>query len=140
MGGYSHHSKSGKRNIIARFQKVKEDLEVYKPGSVLIESGMTIPLEALLPVPSRDLPEQQCENSFSDKSQSVIPIWSCSRWGLPCHACYQARGALLPHHFTLTDENQGRYIFCGTFPKVTLAGRITRHLVFVEPGLSSSND
>jgi hypothetical protein len=30
------------------------------------------------------------------------PIWSCSRWGLPCHACYQSRGALLPHHFTLT--------------------------------------
>ena len=30
------------------------------------------------------------------------PIWSCSGWGLPCHACYQARGALLPHHFTLT--------------------------------------
>ena len=31
-----------------------------------------------------------------------IPIWSCSRWGLPCHYCYQQRGALLPHHFTLT--------------------------------------
>jgi len=30
------------------------------------------------------------------------PIWSCSGWGLPCHACYQPRGALLPHHFTLT--------------------------------------
>ena len=29
-------------------------------------------------------------------------IWSCSRWGLPCHNCYQLCGALLPHHFTLT--------------------------------------
>ena len=32
------------------------------------------------------------------------PIWSCSGWGLPCHACYQPRGALLPHHFTLTGS------------------------------------
>lgn len=31
-----------------------------------------------------------------------FPIWSCSRWGLPCRLCYQSRGALLPHHFTLT--------------------------------------
>ena len=30
------------------------------------------------------------------------PIWSCSKWGLPCHNCYQLRGALLPHLFTLT--------------------------------------
>ena len=34
------------------------------------------------------------------------PIWSCSGWGLPCHACYQPRGALLPHHFTLTCAMQ----------------------------------
>lgn len=30
-------------------------------------------------------------------------IWSCSGWGLPCHFCYQLRGALLPHLFTLTQ-------------------------------------
>jgi len=30
------------------------------------------------------------------------PIWSCSEWGLPCRHCYQWRGALLPHPFTLT--------------------------------------
>ena len=33
---------------------------------------------------------------------SAIPIRSCSRWGLPCHDCYQPCGALLPHPFTLT--------------------------------------
>src|SRR5256885_9558689 len=27
----------------------------------------------------------------------ALPIW-----GLPCHACCQARGGLLPHRFTLT--------------------------------------
>src|ERR1035441_573663 len=31
-----------------------------------------------------------------------FPIWSCSRWGLPCRWCCHQRGALLPHHFTLT--------------------------------------
>ncbi len=31
------------------------------------------------------------------------PIWSCSGWGLPCHRRCRRRGALLPHHFTLTD-------------------------------------
>ena len=33
----------------------------------------------------------------------VLPIRSCSRWGLPCRPCLQARGALLPHPFTLTS-------------------------------------
>src|SRR5580698_7329383 len=37
-------------------------------------------------VPSRDSPH----------------IWSCCRWGLPCRRCHHRRGALLPHHFTLT--------------------------------------
>ena len=31
-----------------------------------------------------------------------FPIWSCSMRGLACHVCYQPRGALLPHLFTLT--------------------------------------
>jgi len=31
-----------------------------------------------------------------------IPIRFCSWWGLPCRDCYQPRGALLPHPFTLT--------------------------------------
>lgn len=30
-----------------------------------------------------------------------VPIRSCSRRGLPCRSCYQARGGLLPHPFTL---------------------------------------
>ncbi len=34
----------------------------------------------------------------------IAPIWSCSRWGLPCRFCYQKRGALLPHLFTLTNK------------------------------------
>ena len=31
----------------------------------------------------------------------AAPIWSCSRWGLPCQRRYRRCGALLPHRFTL---------------------------------------
>jgi len=61
--------------------------------------------------------------------RAVIPIRSCSRWGLPCQRCRQRRGGLLPHPFTLTLASSqsepwpGRFAFCGTFPEVTLAGR-----------------
>jgi hypothetical protein len=35
-------------------------------------------------------------------------IWSCCRWGLPCHPCHHECGALLPHLFTLTWSTQKR--------------------------------
>ena len=55
----------------------------------------------------------------------AAPIWSCSRWGLPCRPCCQGRGALLPHPFTLTGliARNRRFAFCGTFPGVAPAGR-----------------
>jgi len=36
----------------------------------------------------------------SDDPAGSLPIWPCSDWGLPCHACYQARGGLFnpPFH------------------------------------------
>ena len=48
-----------------------------------------------------------------------FPIWSCSEWGLPCHFCYQKRGALLPHPFTLTSH--GPKIKTGGLLSVALA-------------------
>ena len=47
-----------------------------------------------------------CSNlpgSCNGAGRSSSPIWSCSAWGLPCRTNYYARGALLPHLFTLTD-------------------------------------
>jgi hypothetical protein len=35
----------------------------------------------------------------------AIPIWSCSRWGLPCRPRCRGRGALLPHPFTLAARS-----------------------------------
>jgi hypothetical protein len=35
-------------------------------------------------------------------ARRAAPIWSCSRWGLPCRSRCRSRGGLLPHPFTLT--------------------------------------
>jgi hypothetical protein len=56
----------------------------------------------------------------------AVPIRSCSRCGLPCRSCCQARGGLLPHPFTLAapspEGHGGWFAFCGTFPGVAPAG------------------
>jgi hypothetical protein len=44
---------------------------------------------------------EQPTRDSSRAGRPSSPIWPCSGWGLPCHACHQARGALLPHPFTL---------------------------------------
>ena len=44
------------------------------------------------------------------------PIRSCSGWGLPCHRCHHLRGALLPHHFTLTGLSGPAVYFLWHFP------------------------
>ena len=68
----------------------------------------------------------------------AFPIRSCSRWGLPCHARHRARGALLPHPFTLTG---GRSRLGGLLSVALSLGSpppdVIRHRVSVEPGLSS---
>ena len=54
--------------------------ESYKPGFVSKNLIVVINLENLLPNFSSDLPKKLCRNS-----KYVSSIWSCSRWGLPCH-------------------------------------------------------
>ena len=68
-------------------------------------------------------------------ARACPPIWSCSKRGLPCRCCYQHRGALLPHHFTLTYQSR-RYLFCCTFHGLAPSRRYLA-LCPVEPGLSS---
>jgi len=57
----------------------------------------TIPLVPSLLAGSCDLP-----GDFGRTTLKRLPIWSCSVRGLACHSPYGERGALLPHHFTLT--------------------------------------
>src|SRR5262249_59984707 len=47
------------------------------------------------------------ETRLADCGRRAAPIRSCSRWGLPCQPCYQDRGALLPHPFTLAPKFRG---------------------------------
>ena len=64
----------------------------YKPGSVESSHSSRRSVTRTLKQSTRK-PHGPCV---------CFPIWSCSGWGLPCHTCCQMRGALLPHHFTLT--------------------------------------
>jgi hypothetical protein len=104
-----------------------------KPGSVVDSHSSRTHVTARLERPTRE----PCGPHVRSCLQCP-PIWSCSRRGLPCHFRYRKRGALLPHHFTLTavPRESRRYIFCGTFrrlapPRRYLAPRPA------EPGLSS---
>jgi hypothetical protein len=47
-------------------------------------------------------PLKQPTRDSNGAGRSVVPAWSCSRWGLPCDPRYRRPGALLPHPFTLT--------------------------------------
>ncbi len=64
-------------------------------------SRIVIHLGLPSPTSSSDLPERQADRL------NTRPIWSCFRWGLPRHRSYLRRGALLPHHFTLTPLTRG---------------------------------
>jgi hypothetical protein len=71
---------------------------------------------------------------------SCLPIWFCSVRGFACHACYQARGALLPHLFTLTRRSArakaGGIFSVPLVRRVAPPGRYPAHCP-VEFGLSS---
>ena len=82
-----------------------------KPVSVPVRRRVAaIHLERLLPSASSDLPGTQAR-----RAAALSPIWSCSAWGLPCRSGYPLRGALLPHHFTLTPDS-GAVCFLWHFP------------------------
>jgi len=72
-------------------------------------SWATIPLGCTSPCTSSDLPGNTRGPRAAGRSKlrpTCSPIWPCSGRGLPCRACYQARGALLPHRFTLASRRR----------------------------------
>ncbi len=85
------------------------------------------------PAGSSTLPaafDPRTEPRAIETGRLLLPIWACWRWGLPCHDRHRPRGALLPHHFTLTGRKSPapkktsgsvrlrRCLFCGTFPRL----------------------
>jgi len=95
-------------------------------------SRAIIHLGLLSPASSSDLPEDIA-------GRDIAFLFGLAPGGV-FHAanCYQLRGALLPHHFTLTrhPEGDGRYIFCCTFRRLA-PPRYYLAPCPVEPGLSS---
>ena len=70
----------------------------------------------------------------------AAPIRSCSRWGLPCRPCYQGRGALLPHRFTLAFAGcpAPAVSFSVALSLGSPPAAVSRHRRSLEPGLSST--
>src|SRR2546425_7049070 len=75
--------------------------------------------------------------SSDDPGQVSLLTWPCSDRGLPCRACCQARGGLLPHLFTLTLWRKGRSVFCGPFRRLAAPRRYLA-VCPTELGLSST--
>ena len=71
------------------------------------------------------------------RTHPAAPIWSCSRWGLPCRRRCRRRGALLPHPFTLTPASRGGLLSVALSLGSPPAA-VSRHRVSMEPGLSST--
>ena len=73
-----------------------------KPGSVPACAGddhsSGTPLAERLARPTRTA---AWKPACRTRARRAVPIWSCSRWGLPCRLRYRRRGALLPLRFTL---------------------------------------
>ena len=107
-----------------------------KPSSVPLARGGSFLCERRL------RRRQAAYPGLSWSGQLLVPVWPCSGWGLPCHSCYQKRGALLPHPFTLTcarSETAGhrRSTLCCTFRRLATPGRYPAPCP-AELGLSST--
>jgi len=123
---FTEKYKRSQNNQFGNQRKEIKRKSACKPGSVVDSHSSGQRVATRLKQPTRG----QCG------PHHCPPIWSCSGWGLPCHRCCQRRGALLPHHFTLTSRGW-RYIFCGTFRRLTPPRRYLAPCP-VEPGLSSA--
>jgi hypothetical protein len=103
MPGRQHFPEKGRSRQISRI--------LFVLGRAIIYLGRR------LPAASGTLPATQRSRAVSDavppgrngQGGSVLPpTWACWRWGLPCRTRHRARGALLPHPFTLACEPSRR--------------------------------
>ena len=82
-------------------------------GRSFIWAGSCLPAHA-------PYPQLASDESDVQTGRLITAAWACWRWGLPCHDRHRPCGALLPHLFTLTGRKTSRrYIFCGTFPRLS---------------------
>ena len=123
--------------VVPRYQKGGWILPACKPGSV--ESFNSDGHSSRNAVTC--ILEQPTRSVLVEVGHLSLPIWPCSRWGLPSHDCYQSRGELLPHHFTLAcllNQHHRRCTFCCTIRRhLTISPRRYLAACPPEPGLSS---
>ena len=118
----------------------------FKGGGLLIMKSVRRPISRVLSPPLRAMDGHSSGTSVARRlarptrkamrkpirgpKPPAFPIRSCSRWGLPCHARHRARGALLPHPFTLTGRPRGVSAVCFLWhfpwgrPRRTLSGTV----------------
>ena len=115
-----------------------------KPGSVPAREGDGWPFlwDVRYRTPRATDPGDVAETPLP-VARRAAPIWSCSRWGLPCRFRYRSRGGLLPHRFTLAclvcrpKTGQTGGLFSVALSLGSPPPAVSRHRVSVEPGLSS---
>ncbi len=109
-----------------------------KPGSVWpprLPAGTWRPFlwDIRCRMPRCDLPGRLARKQAGGVTRRVVPIRSCSRWGLPCRCrCRRARWALTPPFHPCRGMPR-RFLFCGTVPQVrqiSLPGRMLSGIVF----------
>ena len=104
-------------------------------------SRATIHLGRTSPCASSDLPGSPCGPQERTRRFARFPIWSCSRWGLPCHRVLPpARCALTapfhPYRHRIAAALR-RFAFCCTVRGLTPPRGYLAPCP-VEPGLSSA--
>ena len=96
---------------------------VCKPGSVtLLPALATIHLERLLPAASSNLPGHDA-GSHLNGTPFVCPYMVLLRMGFTMPVLLPDRRCALTAPFHPYHGTPWRYLFCGTFPRVTPAGR-----------------
>jgi hypothetical protein len=134
-----------------------------KPGSVWRQPRRTDARRPFLwnagcPALQATYPDGRIRTSILERRRRLrsdplhaVPMWFCSRWGLPSRWRCRQRGALLPHRFTLAarplpflPRKRGRAARrgCGGLFSVALSlgsppPDVIRHRMSMEPGLSS---
>ena len=89
---------AGARRRWGRASPVRGRESACKPGSVEDSHSSGTHVAIRLERPTRGHARAARRSPWAARP----PIWSCSGWGLPCRRRCRRRGALLPHHFTLT--------------------------------------
>ena len=106
------HASGGRRYVVRRSARRPVSRVLYPPRTAGDDHSSGTSVAGRLARPTRTAARKPaCRLAFAG-CRRAVPIWSCSRWGLPCRRRRRRRGALLPHPFTLAGGPQPRPAVC----------------------------